>query len=338
MQDMAIAVTVFVLTLLLIYWLRPVAHRFGLLDIPTERKNHGHHVPVIGGIAMVACFIGLLPFLSTLPANAFYLGIALSLICVTGVFDDLHDVSAKQKLLLQIVAALILATLGGVCVENLGNLFGLGQLHTGPLRVVFTIICVCGVINAFNMTDGVDGLAGSVALVACGWFALLAWLTGAVAIQALIMLLAGAIGGFLVFNLRSPWRSRASVFMGDAGSMSLGLLLTYFAVELSGHKGSQVTPITVVWVIALPLIDMACVMGRRIRRGVSPFAPGHEHLHYRLLLAGYSVNQTVGIKAGLSALLGGIGVAAWALQVPEYVMFYAFLALLGCYCYGSRRI
>ena len=121
--------------------------------------------------------------------------------------------------------------------------------------------------------------------------------------------------------------------MGDAGSMSLGLLLTWFAVELTGYKSSQIPPIIAVWVLALPLIDMACLMVRRIRRGVSPFLADREHLHHVLLLAGHSVEQTVAIKAGISLLMGGIGVIAWIQHVPEYVMFYAFMVILAIYYY-----
>lgn len=337
MQDAMACFTAFLLTMLLIRWSAPFAPRFGLLDIPDARKNHGHAVPIVGGIAMAICFMGLLPFVSLAPANAPYLALALGLICVTGVLDDLHDLSARQKFLLQALAALVLTILGGVCVETLGNLFGLGMVHTGPLKVLFTVICVLGVVNAINMEDGLDGLAGTLALIACGWYALLAWLSGAAAIHTMVMLLVGALVGFLAFNLRTPWRSRASVFMGDAGSMSLGLLLTFFAVELSGQHVSRVSPITAVWVLALPLIDMACVMAQRIRKGASPFSADHEHLHYVLLRAGYSVNQVVAIKAGLSALLGGIGVAAWRLHVPDYLMFYLFMLLLGFYYYAMRH-
>jgi UDP-GlcNAc:undecaprenyl-phosphate/decaprenyl-phosphate GlcNAc-1-phosphate transferase len=327
----------FLLTILLIRWSGPFAWRFGLLDIPNHRKKHSHPVPIVGGIAMMISFIAFLPFLAAPLANLTYLVMALVLICITGVFDDLHDLAANEKFLLQALAALAMTVLGGICVEHLGNLFGLGPISTGPLKAIFTIICVLGVVNAINMMDGVDGLAGALALVACCWYALLAWLSGTVVIQGLALLLAGAISGFLAFNLRTPWRSRASVFMGDAGSMSLGLLLTWFAVELSGHHSSKVTPITSVWVLALPLIDMACVMLRRIRKRVSPFSADHEHLHYVLQHAGYSVSETVLIKVIISALLGGIGFAGWALQVPEYVMFYTFMLLLGLYYYAMSH-
>jgi UDP-GlcNAc:undecaprenyl-phosphate GlcNAc-1-phosphate transferase len=108
-------------------------------------------------------------------------------------------------------------------------------------------------------------------------------------------------------------------------------------VELSGYMSSKVTPITAVWVLALPLIDMACVMARRIRKGVNPFAADREHLHHILLRAGCSIGQTVAIKVGISFILGGIGVATWILRVPEYVMFYAFMAILGLYYYVTSH-
>ena len=194
-----------------------------------------------------------------------------------------------------------------------------------------------GVINAINMADGVDGLAGFLVLIITGWFAVLTCVSGQLMLYQMLLVLAGVVLGFLVFNMRSPWNKQASIFMGNAGSMSLGLLVTWFAVELSGKFSSPVSPITAVWVIALPLMDMSRVMFGRIRQGKSPFVGDHMHIHHMLSSVGYSVSEVVMIKGFICFTLGGIGVLAWYLAVPDWVMFYAFILLLIVYFYLSGR-
>jgi len=325
----------FILSILLVLVMRPIGTRLGLFDHPEGRKDHGRPVLVIGGIAMVLSFKLILPWLGPISDAQIYLMLALALICLAGLVDDLHHFSFRHLFLAQIMAGLLVTWGGGVQVHNLGNLFGFGAVHTGYLSILFTLICLLGVINAVNMLDGVDGLAGVMVSVSVTWFALLAYLSGKPGLYAMLLLLLGVIFGFLLFNLRSPWLKRASVFMGNAGSMSLGLLLTWFAVQLAGDFDSAVTPITAVWVIALPLMDMCRVMCSRIRQGKSPFVGDHLHMHHMLSSAGYSVGQVVVIKGLLSAVLGGAGVACWLLGVPEWVMFYAFAAVLVVYFYFS---
>jgi len=323
----------FTLSILLVLVMRPIGVRFGLFDRPSGRKNHGRPVLVIGGIAMVLAFKLILPWLGPLSGPQVYLMLALALICLVGLVDDMHQFSSRYLFVAQIMAGLLVVWGGGTQVHNLGNLFGFGAVHTGYLSIVFTLICLLGVINAVNMADGVDGLAGTIVGVSVSWFALLAYLAGKLALQAMMLVLLGVILGFLLFNLRTPWLKRASIFMGNAGSMSLGLLLTWFAVQLAGNFDSAVTPITAVWVIALPLMDMCRVMSSRICQGKSPFVGDHLHMHHMLSSVGYSVGQVVAIKGLLSAALGGIGIAGWLLKVPEWVMFYAFVAVLIVYFY-----
>lgn len=327
----------FLLVLVLLLALHPVGRKFGLYDVPAGRKNHKRPVLVIGGIGMVAAFKIMLPSLGPIPEPVAYLMLALLVICVVGLIDDLYHLSSKTLFLAQITAGLLVIWLGGTSVQNLGNLFGLGDLHTGPFNVVFTLICVLGVINAVNMSDGVDGLAGFMVLIIAGWLAVLACLSGQLILFQMLLVLAGVVLGFLVFNMRSPWNKQASIFMGNAGSMSLGLLITWFSVELSGKLNSPVTPITAVWVIALPLLDMCRVMFGRIRQGKSPFVGDHMHIHHMLSSIGYSVGEVVAIKGFITFILGGIAVAAWYLGVAEWLMFYTFMLVLVAYFYLSGK-
>jgi UDP-GlcNAc:undecaprenyl-phosphate GlcNAc-1-phosphate transferase len=176
------------------------------------------------------------------------------------------------------------------------------------------------------MIDGLDGLAGGIALVVTVWL-LVMCLSAPVPdwgdIGALLTL-AMVIFGFLAFNLRHPWRARASVFMGDAGSTMLGFVLSWFLIHLSQGDRSVMAPVTAVWILALPLMDTVSVMVRRICAGRSPFAADRQHLHHLLLGFGLREGQVVALLLVTALLVGGFGVAADWLEVPVYLLFYAF--------------
>lgn len=195
-----------------------------------------------------------------------------------------------------------------------------------------------GIINAFNMADGTDGLAGGLSLVAALWLTVVALLSGGYSETGmLLLLLTAVIMGFLCFNMRNPWRRRAVVFMGDAGSTMLGFLLAWFAIELSQGAQPAISPIAAVWILGLPLLDTVCIMLRRILKGRSPLAADREHLHHILLLAGYFDARTVAILLMISAGLGAVGVTGSLMAVPEVVMFYAFVGLFGLYFFAMSH-
>lgn len=306
---------------------RNPASRLGLVDMPGGRKEHDGATPVIGGIAMFIAFM-LAALSSGQPLNQFYaLFAALLILVLVGLLDDLKDLSARSRFVAQIFAALLMASWGGVVIEDLGNLFGGGSVHLQGWAIPFTVFSVIGVINALNMIDGADGLAGGVSLVVLALFAAVAWLLGMAIHATLILTLAAAVLGFLVFNMRSPWREKASIFMGDAGSMMLGFALAWFAVDL----GRVITPITMVWIFAIPLMDTVSCMLRRVMKGRSPFSADREHLHHVFMRAGLSVSKAVLLIVLISFLMGFIGLAGWYYKVPEYVMFYAFALIFSIY-------
>ncbi len=186
------------------------------------------------------------------------------------------------------------------------------------------------------MLDGADGLAGGVSLVALGLFGSVALIPGLVLDAMLIFTLAGAVFGFLLFNMRTPWRKQASIFMGDAGSMMLGFALVWFAVDLS----QIITPVAVVWIFAIPLMDTVSCMLRRILKGRSPFAADREHLHRVFMRAGLSVSGAVWLIILLSFLMGLVGLAGWYYAVLEYVMVtrlccFSRATILACAMRGS---
>lgn len=302
---------------------RSLAAPLGLVDHPGGRKRHDVPVPVIGGLAM---FLGVLPVLfAGGHGELVSLGLAMLLVVVVGAADDKVTVSARTRLLLEGLAALILVA-GGASLRHLGDLVGLGALGTSFAAPLITVICVVGTINAMNMADGLDGLAGSLSFVSVACFTALAFASGEMQLAKVGCAALGALAGFLAFNLRTRFRSRAAVFMGDAGSMLLGLLLAWLAIHLAGQRASLLTPIGAVWILAVPLLDMGTVMVHRMHHGVSPFAADRRHLHYVLVDSGMTVGETIGVLVAASVACGVTGIVLPLLGVPEWVLLAAFLA------------
>ena len=173
------------------------------------------------------------------------------------------------------------------------------------------------------------GLGGGVVMVALTGMAIVAGVAGRTAELRMILLLIAVVTGFLYLNLQFPWRSRAKVFMGDAGSMFLGLMLAFLLVSLSQGENRAMAPVTALWLLAIPLIDTVSMMLRRSISGRSPFAADREHFHHILVDAGFTVSRTLLVIIGFATALTGIGLLGLYLDVPERVQFYAFLGLFG---------
>lgn len=319
-------------TVVLIMYLRRKAYSLGLMDMPGGRKQHHSEVPLVGGLGMFGGLVVAALVSGGLLQSSGALLAGLSLLVLVGYVDDHKALSAVSRFLLQAVAALIMVYWGELRLDNLGNLFGYGDVVLGSWSVPMTVFAVLGVINAMNMIDGADGLAGGLALIALLFFSGFAGLAGVLS-ETLLLPLIAALAGFMLFNLRNPWRERASVFMGDAGSMLLGFALAWYAVDLAATR-ELMTPITAVWILAIPLMDTISLMIRRILKGVSPFAADNEHLHHVLQRAGFSHGQMVAVVHAVAVFMAGVGVAGWKLGVPEYVMFYAFMTVFALYFYG----
>ena len=319
-------------TALIIYFATSRAAYLGLLDRPSGRKIHSGDIPVIGGIAIFCGFIVSLLTLN-MPEGLFngFIIPAMLMACV-GLIDDVRSISYKIRFFSQIIVGLLMTVWGGVVIHDLGYLiFDDTELTLDLLSAPFTIICLVGVVNAVNMADGLDGLAGMLTLVALMSLASVTYIGGQPELFQILLLLACSLLAFIGFNARFPWRNRAIVFMGDAGSMFLGFSLTWFTVSLSQGENAVMTPVTPLWFIALPLFDMTATMLRRVMQGHSPFHADCQHLHHLFLLAGFSVGHTVVILSSIAFLFAMIGITGLYLSVPENIMFYAFLTLFGAY-------
>ena len=318
----------FLLTAVLILALRPVATRLGLLDHPGGRKDHAAPTPVTGGLAIAlgaAVAIGIFGGPGTTGAPGLALGLAALLLTVVGLIDDRYDVRWYWRLGAQAVAGLILVYVGGVRVEQIGPVFGLSPVSLGALSVPFTVLATVGLINALNMIDGLDGLAGLQVLAALAMLAAASLYAGNTPLSSMLIISGGAVAGFLAFNLRTPMRKRASVFLGNAGSAVLGLVIAWAAFRLTQNPSHPVSPVLAPFLIALPVIDCLVLMLHRTRKHGRPFSADRNHLHHRLLAAGFRPGEVAVGLAALSLMIGfGAGLVRLA-HAPQPLFLIAYL-------------
>ncbi len=258
------------------------------LDMPDDgRKNHAEPVPALGGVAIFVSLLITFAIMALLLDNWTvypFLAGALCLLFFAGLKDDLLVINPKKKIMIQILAPALVVAGGGVYIESFSGLFGIQTLPVW-LAVSFTIFVYVVIINAYNLIDGIDGLAGGIgviiALVSGGWF-----LTAGMLPQAVLAFcLAGSLLGFIRFN----WQP-ASIFMGDTGSMVTGFVLAFLIVEMlqTGMTATtapfhHIIPLFAMALLAVPLYDTLRVFILRIARGQSPFTAGRDHIHHALL-------------------------------------------------------
>ncbi len=322
-------------TALLIILLTPLAHKTKLLDHPGERKVHSSATPMVGGLAIFIALAGAV--LWTLPATPFTqaLGLGCLLMLITGIADDRLELSVALRFLVQIGACLLMVLYGDVRLEDFGRLLYNGVLELGWLAGPVTIFSALGVINAYNMIDGMDGLAGIIFTVAAAGMALFAALAGQGEVLWILLLSISAVLGFMAFNERLPWNKKARVFLGDGGSLVLGFILAWAFISLgSDHNETGARafmPMTAVWLLAIPLLDTTSLMWRRWRSGRSATSADQNHLHHAFLRAGFSVEQTWLMITAAALAAGAVGILFQLTHTPDYISFWTFMAVAIAY-------
>ncbi|WP_020184873.1 MraY family glycosyltransferase [Methylopila sp. 73B] len=317
----------FLLTVVLVAALRAAAVPLGLVDRPDERKRHIGQVPLVGGLAMFPAFVvaslSLAPDLRV-PWSAFA---GFAAFVAIGAADDRFCLRAAPRLLMQFAAAALAIAPAGVVVEQLGGGWDAG-LALGALALPFTLVFVVGLANAFNMADGLDGLAGGVAAGALFWLAITAMALERTAAAIPLLPLLFAVLGFLVFNLRHRWRARASVFMGDAGSLLLGAGVAYFVATFACGDGRVASFVALLWTCALPIVETLSLIVRRLGARRSPMAADRRHLHHILVDGGVPAGRATALIVGASLALGAVGFIGAVAQIDDAALL-AGLAAVG---------
>jgi len=332
-MSLVVPLFAFALATVLILLLRPLAISIGLVDVPSKRKHHSGNVPLIGGLSIFLASLITLFLMSYLKHGDYHLDrsihalyTACFVLIIVGVWDDYRELPAAIRFSAQIFAILTIIYPGGVVLTDLGYLSFSGELLSlGLLSVPFTVFACLGVINAMNMCDGLDGLSGSLSLISFLGLGIANYLLGSYADQYLIVVISASVIGFLMFNLRTLWRSKASVFLGDAGSMFLGIVLAWLCVNLTQGEARIISPAAVLWFLMLPIYDAVSMLLRRILRNQSPFAADREHLHHVFLLAGFTAGETVMLMCGFAIAGMLIGLLGSFYGVPDIWLAGAFL-------------
>jgi UDP-GlcNAc:undecaprenyl-phosphate/decaprenyl-phosphate GlcNAc-1-phosphate transferase len=279
----------FIITFLAIPIIIQIAEQKKLYDLPDQRKIHSRLVPSLGGIGIFGGFIlsALISISSSQNPEFQYFFAAAIVIFFLGLKDDLIVLSATKKFIGQVIAAAIIIHLGGIRIYSMHGLFGITELPEA-FSVALSYLTIIVVVNSFNLIDGIDGLAGSLGLLTMCVFGVYFFFAGMPAYALMAFAMSGSLIAFLIFNYHP-----AKIFMGDSGSLMIGLVNSILVVKFIAIADSQASVIPVASSVAigfsilmLPLLDTLRVFSIRIFKGCSPFTPDRNHVHHLLLERG----------------------------------------------------
>jgi UDP-GlcNAc:undecaprenyl-phosphate GlcNAc-1-phosphate transferase len=260
-----------------------------------------------------------------------------ALIIAIMTIDDLYTIRASLRLFFQSIIAITMIVLSGETVSNLGNLLGDGDIiMSKPLSIIFTVFCTVGIMNAYNMSDGLNGICASFGLIPLIFIGF----SGPVHYGTIILM--GVLLGFLAYNLGWLGKKRRA-FLGDSGSNSIGFAVAVLCIYYSqGYSASGyiINPVTSLWLVAIPLLDCLGVIISRAIKGVMPFRPGRDHFHHKLLDLGFSPKQILLIFIFLSITLCSIGFILESIYADkEYISFGLFIIFsIIFYAFTRRKI
>ena len=323
---------------------KSLAFKVGAVDVPKDaRRMHDHPIPRMGGLAI---FLGFLlavlifvPLTSAMGNSGAELlsdstkGMLLGaiIIVILGVFDDIYDLPAKFKFVVQIIAAIVAAVSGNVIdVISNPNVFSQNPwLELGWLSYPVTIIWIVAVTNAVNLIDGLDGLACGVSTISSMTMLVIALTVAEAQVAILMAALAGACIGFLPYNLNP-----AKIFMGDTGSTFLGFVLATVSIQGLFKSYAIISFAVPFLVLGLPIFDTCFAILRRLARGQSPMAPDRGHIHHRLIDMGFTQKQAVAVLYLISAILGLSAVVLTTNNAMKAMLFLLALCMAGAF--GGR--
>ena len=318
--------------------IRPFAISIDLVDRPNNRKKHYGSVPLIGGLAM---FFGIVIsiIVLTFDLNQYDYFLISSLIIVTiGVLDDHQNISVSLRLVFQILAALIIVTVGDSSIQSLGNLLGSGDILLYKWTYFISVLAlICG-MNAINMSDGIHGLAGGTSLVT--FLSILYLSIGSIFEKHILIafLFCAVLPIFLIDNLCIGISKRHRIFMGDAGSMFIGLVIAWLLINLSQGENRAFEPVTALWIFALPLFEIFATTFRRVTSKKSIFKPDLNHSHHILIRLGFRQKTTLTILISFSISLALIGILGEQYQIDTWIMFYGFLLTFLLYIISFKLV
>lgn len=315
----------FAITFLVVPLVISFANNKGVIALPGKRHIHTHPTPKFGGIAIAFSVLLVSPFIFSIDRIIGAYLCASSLMLILGIIDDVKIAGWKLKLVFSIAATSIIIFGADVWIDNLGNLFGFGDIYLGIWGIPFTFIAVFGVINAINLIDGLNGLACGISSIAFLSFAVFASKSGNETVFFISIANLGATLGLFRYNY-----PRAQIFMGDSGSMFLGFSLAVLAILLT-QGGGRINPMIPVIILGVPIFDTLRIFLIRIIYNKDPFQSDKTHLHHLMMRSGIHPNHVVKVIWIFSALMSMLAFVlsrfeAWAMLLI-YCIFAAFLGL-----------
>jgi len=264
------AISIFLISSIIIWLIRLYAPKIGLTDIPNERSTHSNITPRGAGIGFVLAVLVALPlFHFDIVQEYMWTVLAIMLVFIVGILDDHHDASPRAKFIVIILSTVFLS-FDDIVISDLGIFFGI-PITLGWFALPFTIFAVSGFTNALNLIDGLDGLSATLSIVILGAFAIVGYQNHDMFILILSSIFIISLMAFLIFN----WHP-ASIFMGDSGSLTLGFVISIIAIK----SLSYIPTVSILFIAAIPILDTLVVMIRRKRNGKSVFTPDHCHVHH----------------------------------------------------------
>jgi UDP-GlcNAc:undecaprenyl-phosphate/decaprenyl-phosphate GlcNAc-1-phosphate transferase len=316
-----ILICCFLLSLLLTPLVKFIALKIGATDKPNHRKVHVRVMPRLGGLAIFISFVAGVLISDVEGSNTLYILLGSAIIILTGILDDMMELSAKVKLAGQLLAAGIVVFGGGMKIDFVALPFG-GEWDFDYLSVPVTIFWIIGVTNSINLIDGLDGLASGVSSIALVAITGMALIKGDPFVTALGLILLASTLGFLVHNFHP-----AKIFLGDTGSLFLGFIIS--VLSLLGFKNvTFISLIVPVIILGVPLSDTFFAIIRRITNNKPLTAPDKYHLHHCLLHVGLSHRQAVLAIYGMAAMFAAIGMILMTWDIKGTYFHVIILLLL----------
>lgn len=325
--------------LLLTPMARALGFALGAVDEPDDRRVHRGEIPRLGGLAVLAAVTGTLALAklweapleirSTGGGQLTWLAIGTLTVAVAGLADDIWTLGPLPKLAFEIAAGCAVL-IGGLGFDAVTDPLSGGSVQLGALAPVLTLFWVVGITNAFNLIDGLDGLATGVGLIAALTLVAVCWTQDRPDVALLAVILAGALAGFLYYNFHP-----ASIFLGDSGSLVLGFLLSVLSIQARGKGTTAVVVLVPVLALGLPITDtLLAVLRRSSLSGIFSIANAdREHIHHRLLGTGMTQSGVVLSLYAVCAALGALALLAATLTGPGnavllgVIVFASYLAL-----------
>ncbi|WP_232064527.1 MraY family glycosyltransferase [Rhodocytophaga rosea] len=277
-----------------------IAHTKKLLNEPNGRTIHAYLTPRLGGLAIFSGFMSALTIFGRLEHGVQHLLAGCIVLFFIGLKDDIISVSAFKKFFVQILATGIVVFMADIRITSFQGLMGIYELENG-ISYGFTFLAIIGITNATNLIDGLDGLAGTIIIIIAVSFGVYFYLYGGEQYSAyadVAVCLAGGILGFLRYNFH-----RAVIFMGDAGSLVCGFIISVMAIQFVEMRATDSSPSIAIGILFIPLLDTLRVTIIRLYRGISPFTPDKNHIHHCLMSLGFAQLSTVAALGFFNVLI-----------------------------------